>query len=58
MKKLVLVVAVLACAFAAVAGEKSARSSGSDTRIWLPLGLSIISRRSSCRARPTRSSVA
>ena len=31
MKKLVLVVAVLACAFAAVAGEKSARSSGSDT---------------------------
>ena len=41
MKKLVLVVAVLACAFASVAGEKSARSS-SDTRVWLPLGLSII----------------
>ena len=41
MKKLVLVVAVLACAFAAVAGEKSARSS-SDTRVWLPLGLSVI----------------
>jgi len=31
VKKLVLVGAVLACAFAAVAGEKSARSSGSDT---------------------------
>ena len=41
MKKLVLVVAVLACAFASVAGETSARSS-SDTRVWLPLGLSII----------------
>ena len=41
MKKLVLVVAVLACAFASVAGEKSARSS-SDTRVWLPLGLSVI----------------
>lgn len=43
MKKLVFVVAVLACAFAAVADGKSAHSSSSsDTRVWLPLGLSII----------------
>ena len=40
MKKLVLVVAVLACAFAAVADDSS--GSSSDTRVWLPLGLSII----------------
>ena len=40
MKKLVLVVAVLACAFAAVADDSSGGSS--DTRVWLPLGLSII----------------
>ena len=40
MKKLVLVVAVLACAFAAVADDSSGRRG--DTRVWLPLGLSII----------------
>ena len=40
MKKLVLAAAVLACAFAAVADDGSKRSG--DTRIWLPLGLSII----------------
>ena len=42
MKKLVFVVAVLACAFTAVADGKSAHSSSSDTRVWLPLGLSVI----------------
>jgi hypothetical protein len=41
MKKLVLVVAVLACTFAAVAEGNSSRRNN-DTRIWLPLGLSII----------------
>ena len=41
MKKIIFVVAVLACAFAAVA-EGSASRSSSDTRVWLPLGLSII----------------
>lgn len=40
MKKLVLVVAFFACAFAAVADDSS--GSSSDTRVWLPLGLSII----------------
>ncbi len=40
MKKLVLAAAVLACAFAAAADDGSKRSG--DTRIWLPLGLSII----------------
>ena len=42
MKKLVFVVAVLACAFAAVAGEEKSARSNSGTRVWLPLGLSII----------------
>ena len=40
MKKLVLVVAVFACVFVAVADDSSGHSS--DTRVWLPLGLSII----------------
>ena len=40
MKKIIFVVAVLACAFAAVADDSS--GSSSDTRVWLPLGLSII----------------
>ncbi len=40
MKKIIFVVAVLACAFAAVADDSSGGSS--DTRVWLPLGLSII----------------
>ena len=40
MKKIVLAVAVLACAFAGFADDSSGRSS--DTRVWMPLGLSII----------------
>lgn len=41
MKKLIIAIAALASAFAAVA-DGSSESRDSDTRIWLPLGLSII----------------
>lgn len=41
MKKIVIMVAVLASVFAAVADGNSSRS-GSDTKVWLPLGLSIL----------------
>ena len=40
MKKLIVMAVALACAFAAVADGKS--ENRSDTRIWLPLGLSIL----------------
>ena len=41
MKKIIVMIAALSCAVAAVADGKSDGRS-SDTRIWLPLGLSII----------------
>jgi len=41
MKKLIFVVAVLASALAVAADGGSKRGS-SDTRVWLPLGLSVI----------------
>ena len=41
MKKLMVVVAALACAFAAVADGNSDKQDG-DSRLWMPLGLSIL----------------
>ena len=41
MKKLMVVVAALACAFAAVADGNSGKQDG-DSPLWLPLGLSIL----------------
>jgi hypothetical protein len=41
MKKFVFAVAVLVCAFA-VAADGSSKRGGGDSRVWLPLGLSII----------------
>ena len=49
MKKLMMAVAAIACAFAAVASDgnsrgcgESPRGRGENTRVWLPLGLSIL----------------
>ena len=41
MKKLMVVVAALACAFAAVADGNSDKQDG-DSPLWMPLGLSIL----------------
>ena len=41
MKKIIMAAAVLACTFTAVAGDGS-DSHSRDSRIWLPLGLSIL----------------
>lgn len=42
MKKLAIMVVALTCALAAAAGDGDGKRSGDSTRIWLPLGLSII----------------
>ena len=41
MKKLIIAFTALACTFAVAADGKS-KGHGDDTRVWLPLGLSII----------------
>ena len=42
MKKLTMAVAVLACAFAAVAADNGSDDRRDDSRLWLPIGLSIL----------------
>lgn len=42
MKKLMIAVAALACTFAAVAADGNSGGRGESPRVWLPIGLSIL----------------